>query len=699
MSDGPVLWDRVTGVLAPVPRGLVALGRYQIPPGEYGNAISGVAAPPGTYLAAGGDRWTLRRGTERWAGWFGTAPTPSSTLMGSVAAIARRATDTSRGNAPLSAWTEIPPLDIEVKERLRRRPLENHLRIELQHLRAVCHQPHARLRTEYTLVPVSQARRITWRTVVHLANHSETWAARRLHGVEPARLLTPVRVPDHDLYENRVVATLLDRLWRHVQGWIADVDSVDDVMKQAQEMTEQASESLYYREKGRLYTFIGEFLTDDDLFDRIERRRKELVALREALARLLNSELCTQVWGPYTGPSRLRPTNLFDNEVRYRHCRQLWDAEVVSRQDDNGAEPVQMLAAWCRDFTHYALVLILRGLDQLGLTPTGTEGPQIDQPGPAYIYRGHTVRLDWNHDDTFTLLLDDERVLRLVPLAHALTERPDRTELDQHLKALQAVSRVAVLYPSERSQRNALPLDDHLAVHTSTLRAGAPLMVPISPTDLRSVGRVARALRGALDEPIMLDYPARVSCRLVGAEDLPAHFDWLVWRDGHLLVTRPPAAHEMANLGPTLARLRIRGDAARQQADNEGELNRLHAALCRAVDRMTALLCCPIYLSHGPSGEFIARANATYRCRCPHCATVWEIRQCSSCQRRYPVLIVDSLARHPGGNGDLLDERFSQDLLAVPCWLNSRDYVCSFCGHCPEAARGACERCQLKAQS
>lgn len=689
-----MLWDRLAGGLVPAPEGTVLLGRYQIPPGEHGFALGGATLAPRAYLAVGDEHWTLRRGGERWRGDFGGAPTPEPIVMESIAFVAAKAAEAR--DAPLSTWTAIPPLVSGVTDRLARYPLENQLRVRFGHLKAACHEPHARLRTEHVLTPVSKARRITWRTVVHLAAHSETWAARRMHGVEPARLLTPVQVADHDLYENRVVATLLDRLWRHVQVRLAEIDKIDLMVRQGRDMVQQAEARLDWREKHRLYAFIAELLMTEDLNGRIEQRRKELTALRDGLALLLTSRLRAGVRGPYTGPPRLRPTNLFDNDVRYRNCRQLWNAEVAARRGaEKPADPVQALAGWCRDFADYSLVLVLRALEQVALAPPDAPGPAAGEPGPAYTYRGRQVRLDRELDDTFSLLLDGEPVLRIVPVPHALTATGDLPALDRHLDALRTPSAgpAAVLYPGEGPERAALPLDRRLAVHSSWGTDGLPRMVPVSPTDLGSTARIARTLRSALDARIMLDYPVSVPCRLSGAEALAARFDWLVWNAGQLTVIRPPAPYELGRLDSALAGLRVRADAARRQGDNTEELNRLRADLHEAADRVTRLTHCPVCPRPAAPAVFVPRDHGTYRCQCQGCSTAWETRRCPRCERNHPVLTVQGLADQRGGEGDRLDETFSQELLAVPCWRRPRSYICTFCGHCPEPARESCARC------
>jgi hypothetical protein len=705
MSERIELRDRIVGTRrAPAPDDLL-LGRYQAADETRGLSLNGTPVAPECYLAAGAGRWTLRHGTDRWSGTLSPSALPSAIAVESIALIAGRLTGLQESGAPLAAWTEIPPMVSGISDRLRPSRLETHLRAEFRYLRTVCESPRAQLRTEELLLPVSAARKSNWRTVTHLAAHSETWAARRMHGVEPARLLTAVQVADYDLYENRVVATLLDRLWRHVLTMIAETEKIGSVVAQGQDLIRQAELRPDYRERQRLYTFISQLLMTDDLGEQIEQRKTELAALRQALAVLRAAPLPTAVRGPYRGPARLRPTNIFDHDVGYRHCRQLWDVEVASRRgtDSLREHPVAMVK-WCRDFARYALVLITHSLAQLGLAPAGADGPQVGCPGPEYRYRGHRARLDWSRDDTFTLMLDGQPVLRIVPLPHALTAYDDPVQVRRYLDAIgrAAGGGTAILYPGEKTERDALPLDTRLAAHGPPGSTAGLTLVPVSPTDLGSIGRVARMIRVALDTRIMLAYPVPVPVHVAGAHILANEAGWLDWQDGQLRVTRPPRPSEIGRLSGLLAGLRTRMDHARQQGDNHEELSRLDAALRDAVADVTRLTECPVCLrpAASPVSAFKPRDNDTYRCQCSStsCSAAWEVRRCTrlSCRQRYPVLTIPTMSGLPGGDGDVLDEKFSQDLLAVPCWRAARSYLCPDCGACPESSVANCDWCALQ---
>ncbi|MFI0409333.1 DUF2357 domain-containing protein [Actinomadura sp. 3N508] len=709
MSEGPPLWDRVTGAVVPLPSSPVLLGRYQVPLDEHGYSLGNRTLRPGDYLASGGTRWTLRSAGARWTtGDFGTAPIPAPITVESVTAVAGELSGLERDGKPLAEWMAVLPMVDGVEERLTPHPLEDRLRVEFGHLRKVCHDPHARLRTEHVLVPVSQARRITWRTVTYLAGHSETWATRRLRGVEPARLLTPVQAADHDLYENRVVATLVERLWEHVLTRLAEIESIEEMVGRAPDLLDEVEKRKHWRERKRLYEMIGRLVEDDGLPERIQAVHGKLAHLRDALAPLLDSELRKGVRGRYAGPPRLRPTNLWDNHPDYRHCRSLWDAEVAARQGGDGTEKsAEAVAAWCEDFASYVLLLVLRALELFGLDAARSSAPApvAGRPGARFQYRGHLAGLDRSPDDTFALLLDERPVLRVVPLPHALTSAAGQVPFDRIAAGLGVPDGAAVIvvYPGEIAERKDLPVGARLASHEARGRGTTPGMVPVSPSDLGSIGRVARALRAALDGQIMRGYPVRIATRISGTREWADRFDWIEWRPGELLVTRPAAHPEVQKMRASLADLRTRTDKARHQGDNRDELKALEAGLLAAVQTVRSLTTCPVCLREAPDPvrAFSRWKDETYRCTCHHCGTTtWELRRCPKCNDRYPVLTVSGLSERTGGDGDHLDRLFSRDLLAPPCWVRDSSYLCWSCGHCPEvrseSAPEACTRCNLQ---
>jgi hypothetical protein len=321
------------------------------------------------------------------------------------------------------------------------------------------------------------------------------------------------------------------------------------------------------------------------------------------------------------------------------------------------------------------------------------------------------VSLRWNLDDTFVVAADEQAVLRVVPLANALTRSEDIKTVEDRLGALQAEhpprhNQTAVIYPGEVGERRKLPLPLRLVAHTyHAAGSRAVALMPVSPADIDSVGRVARLLRFAIDSADVEEYPPSAPCVVDGASALVARHDWVALEAGTLMVRRPPQRGELDELISNLAEVRSKANHPRQREREREQLIKLQSDLQRACERITRLTICPVCLwtQARPEKAMQPRDDHTYRCDCERCHSSWEIRQCATCpgRRRYAVLTAAGLEDNLGGDGDHLDRVFAQDLLAAPCWMRPRIYICPHCGKCPEseATRSECTRCRLTLNS
>lgn len=683
MNDDLV--DRLTGRTVRVRDGKVQFGRYSVPDATGSYSLDG-SGDPGEQLM------------------------PIRLVVDNVAEISRRVTGLLERHAPMSELAQQSPLMTDKDRRIEPRRLDDHLVNEFPYLEKVCRDPYARLRTGHVEVPVGKARRTTWRTVAHLAAHSETWAARRLHGVEPARLLVPIQVPDFEFYENQVVAAMVRHLWRDQQDRIEELESIEDLVSRAQKFLENAQDRPGYRERARLYQLIEKLVADSSADDRLLEQMQRAGDLSEALTQLLGEKLSEVVRVPYSGPSERRPTNLFLYNDDYCGCARLWDAWASQEQV---ADAQHNAVAWCRSFARYTVLLMVRAIYQLS-GPAGEEPPAPGRFGPGadspqFRYRGRLIGFRWDPDDTFVVSVDERPRLRVVPLAYALTRSEDAKSVEDRLGALQAARPpyrylTAVVYPGEVSERDKLPLRLRLAVHDchGGEHAGHPVpaLVPVSPSDIDSVGRIARLLRFAIDGADAEEYPPAVPYAVKGLSALVTRFDWVALEAGTLMVLRPPRHSELDQLASNLADVRSRATHPRQRELEREQRIRLLSGLRAACEQIDRLTICPVCLWKPAKPELAMklRDDRTYRCACERCGSSWEIRQCANCPGRYAVLTAAGLEDNLGGDGDHLDRVFAQDLLAAPCWMRARVYICPHCGRCPEsdaaATQSACNRCR-----
>lgn len=76
--------------------------------------------------------------------------------------------------------------------------------------KAVCEKPKSHLRAVNEVRPIDTVKRTGYECISYLAAHSEDWLARTASGLKPARLFSRVEDDDYQIYENRVVKTLID---------------------------------------------------------------------------------------------------------------------------------------------------------------------------------------------------------------------------------------------------------------------------------------------------------------------------------------------------------------------------------------------------------------------------------------------------------------------------------------------------------
>jgi len=76
--------------------------------------------------------------------------------------------------------------------------------------KTICEKPKSHLKAINEVRPIETVKRIGYESIPYLAAHSEDWLARTASGLKPARLFSRVEDDEYQIYENRVVKTLID---------------------------------------------------------------------------------------------------------------------------------------------------------------------------------------------------------------------------------------------------------------------------------------------------------------------------------------------------------------------------------------------------------------------------------------------------------------------------------------------------------
>lgn len=726
--------DRLTGRQAGAPTATMLVGQWMLAENARGAFMNSVAAARGDFVMPDREgRWqVVTTDGVAHGGTVARSLSPDDLEAESVQAIGARLGAMVDDGATWLDWIGVAPLVPGISEQIDVRPLERQLREHFGHLRAVCERPRAHLHVEVERVPVSRARRIPPAAVSYLASHTEDWDRPLLRGVLPKRVNSEVRHDQIDIYENRVAARLLDNLNAYLSRRIQALQRYLR-MFEAKEDFSSAISGTYQRGR-RISELWGESLESGEGRAKVAATLRELESLKYRLMGLHGSPLYEEVPRRAFVATTLKTTNILSNDQHYRRVADLWRAWArtgAGRTVGTKELYAQAQALSC-GLDRFAMLLVVRALDMLGFEPTEAMLTEWLCPGTTLRIRGGGVALAlaWRLDGSIQLAVDD-RELNIVALASNLAAGSDeRIEVTLEQLRLALGEReggpTVVLYLASGDRQASAAQVLHESLYTvgndpeHALAGGGCL--PVSPWDIGSTERVARALRWFLTSARFLEYPfsVRVPQNAWGRVDFADHADWLrVELDEALALTRPPRDFEWDRLDPDSIVKAAQADrdrafveherlsaelreAARQgktgslgrmkheahekvlRCENALEASRsLAAALQDRCERAHALLACPTCGHRAdPVRDFRALDRDCFRVDCSGCGTRWGTQLCSN-GHRYPVLLPsgrfsESADESPGWH----DRVYGCDLLAVPARRDEGGwgFVCPHCG-------------------
>ena len=204
----------------------------------------------------------------------------------------------------------------------------------LDAINTIIEKPRRFITTEEEVVPVSLAKKISADSVRHLSQNTQFLAPSDDDSVHPTRILNVSTVETYDLYENRFIYHLIQRLLTFVDKrtdvifWSTG-NEIRNRFKMHSKIDDAYEEIEYNVEmtvKNR-QSFAENDADNMDVFMRIDRVRRLVMALRGAsFCQIMNG--CSAVRSP------IQRTNLIMKDPNYRKCYQLW--QFMERYDKVG---------------------------------------------------------------------------------------------------------------------------------------------------------------------------------------------------------------------------------------------------------------------------------------------------------------------------------------------------------------------------
>lgn len=210
----------------------------------------------------------------------------------------------------------------------------NTIEDSLDSINNIIEKPRRFITTKEEVVPVSLAKKITADSVRHLSQNTQFIAASEDGDVHPTRILNVTMDETYDLYENRFIYHLIQRLVTFIDKrtdvlfWSTG-DEKRNVMTMESKI-EDGYEEIEYKLEMKIknrQSFAENESDNMTLFMRIDRVRRRVMALK-------NSSFCSIMAGCSKVRSPIQRTNLIMKDPDYRNCYKLW--QFIESYDEVG---------------------------------------------------------------------------------------------------------------------------------------------------------------------------------------------------------------------------------------------------------------------------------------------------------------------------------------------------------------------------
>ena len=195
-------------------------------------------------------------------------------------------------------------------------------------------KPRRFIATKEEVVPVALAKKISSDSVRHLSQNTQFIATNAAGEMQPTKILNVTTEESYDLYENRFVYHLIQRLFAFVDKrtdvifW-ATGDETCNVMSMESKV-DDAYEQISYKVEMTVKNKQSLVENDTDnmsVFKRIDRvRRMSRVLRQSSFCEIMNG--CAKVHSP------IQRTNLMMKDPDYRACYKLW--QFIESYDEVG---------------------------------------------------------------------------------------------------------------------------------------------------------------------------------------------------------------------------------------------------------------------------------------------------------------------------------------------------------------------------
>lgn len=295
----------------------------------------------------------------------------------------------------------------------------------VRYIQRIVERPRSFIKSIEEKVPVETAKRINSNAILHLSRDSNDWYARTFLTVKPKNIISDINEETIDLYENRFVKTLIDRILLYVSarrvkletlyGQLED-DKISSFLKamrsnymHVQERSDILLKALSKNNSGGSPVGYAAHMSEE---------LEDVKALERKIMNLRYSEFygklrkCRKVNDP------IAKTNIIMFDANYNRCYKLWEYLNSQHQEEDYSDDEILERQYADYYYAYVVFNIIASMHNSGY---------VEENNPELNYEGDTLTVSgdmcWTKGDTvikislkpesmkvvFHLLIDEEK--------------------------------------------------------------------------------------------------------------------------------------------------------------------------------------------------------------------------------------------------------------------------------------------------
>lgn len=245
-------------------------------------------------------------------------------------------------------------------------------------------KPRSFIRSLEEKVPVETAKRINHKSIAKLSQDNNDWYARTLLAVKPKNIVSDINVETIDLYENRLICSLIDRISKLLtqarlfyQDQIKTLDdnsALNVINREYQYNTE--SFKFYNKISSKLYSNHEE----SDYRKKVDAELDSILRVEKKIVLLKRSDLYRTLHKKRKVVDPIQKTNILMFEYNYNQAYKLWKYLNQNNQDEKLDLDVEFQDGELESYYRlYCLSCIFAVLHDLNFTETSGKTLTFDR--------------------------------------------------------------------------------------------------------------------------------------------------------------------------------------------------------------------------------------------------------------------------------------------------------------------------------